>query len=205
MLPMDIFLFILKIFFISLGVLTTLLYLMLQFYQKVSKEKFKTNAVDIVVLTVVSLIFGFSFDSYYGLLAFVPLLAVKWYCWHQFQPNRLKRRGFWIEVNWKRFPMKGYEGVLPPAALAELERMPKSTHFIIPRLLFTLALKFIRKRFTKDAQKTAPAALPKGFSKHQQQAAAHEMGQLMENLLTLPKGSTQGKDFPFGSLKVTRL
>jgi hypothetical protein len=203
---MVIFLLIVKIFFITLGVLATLLYLLFQFYQKVPKEKFKTNTIDIVVLTGVSLIFGFAFDSYYGLLSFVPLLAIKWFCWRQFQPSRVKRRGFWVEVSWKRFPMKGFQGVLPPAALAELERMPKSTHFMIPRLFFVVALRFVRKRFAKDAKKAAPAAaLPKGYSKQQQQAASDEMGQLMENLLTLPQGTTRGRDFPFGSLKVTRL
>lgn len=191
---------ILRITLLAFGTLVALFYLLFQMYRKVPAEVFSFSTADIVVYIVIAFIFGFGVNSYYGLAAFLPLLLFKYICLKAIQPNRVRGSGRWMQVEWKKFTPKGFERNVPKTVLAEMNKMPQSTHFIIPRLYMNIFLSIISKRMKKDAAKT-----PAGVSQAQQQMATGQMLGLMNGIAKLPSGGVEKKDFPFGMLRITRL
>lgn len=197
---MDTFILIMRILFIVLGSLVSLAYILFQLFQKLPSNKFKLGTADYVVIIVVALIFGFGTNSYFGLLAFIPLLLIKFICKFSLQPNRLQGSGRWVEVDWRKLTPRGFERNVPKAILDEMNKMPKDNHFVIPRLYMLIFVKFMTRRMGKDAGK-----MPAGVSQSQQQMAMGQFNSIIESITKLQPGKTEKKDFPFGVLKVTRL
>lgn len=191
-----------QIIFLVVASLISLIYLLLQLYQKLPSAAFQLSTADYIVFTVVSLIFGFGTNTYYGLAAFVPLLAVKWICKKVIVPERLRGSGSWIEVDWKRLSMRGFEKNIPKNVLAEMNKIPKDAHFVLPRVFANLFIRLIMKRMGKEMSKGLPAGQ---MSQNQQQMAMGQFASITQGILNLEKGKTERKDFPFGVLKVTRL
>lgn len=197
---MDTLILVFRILFIVIGFLVVLIYLLFQLFQKLPKNKFKLGTTDYILLIVSALIFGFGTNSYYGLLAFLPLLIVKFLCQFILQPNRLKGSGRWVEVDWRKLTPRGFDRNVPKAMIDEMNKMPTDNHFIIPRIYMLIFIKFITKRMGKEMGNT-----PTGISQSQQQMAFGQFNSLIDSVVKLPPGKTEKKDFPFGVLKVTRL
>lgn len=196
--------FVFQIIFLVIASLISLIYILFQMYQKLPAVAFKISTADYVIFSVVSLIFGFGTNSYYGLGAFVPLLAIKFIFKKMLVPQRLRGSGRWIEVDWRRLSLRGFEKNIPKNVLAEMNKIPKDAHFIIPRLFANIFIRLIMKRMNKEMGKGMPAGAA-AISKNQQQMAMGQFASITESILKLEKGKTERKDFPFGVLKVTRL
>lgn len=199
---MDTFLLILRIFFIVIGSLVALFYILFQFYQKVQSFSWKVSTPDYIVFVTTALLFGFGTNHYFGLLAFVPLFLIKLFCRSVIKPKHLSGSGRWIEVDWKKLMPKGFERVLPKAVLSEMNKMPKDAHFIIPRVYLNVFIYFIRKKIAKEMgvpQKTMK------ISSAQQDMAMGQFSEIINSIVGLKQGQTERKNFPFGILKVTRL
>jgi hypothetical protein len=197
---MDMVIFIFRILFLVLGSLLALIYILLQFYQKLPQEKFKLTTTDYVLLISVALIFGFGTNSYVGLGAFLPLLLLKLVLRWVLKPNWLKGSGRWVEVDWRKLTPRGFDRNVPKDVLNEMNKMPADKHFLIPRFYMLIFIKFISKRMGKDANK-----VPAGFSQNQQQMAVNQFSSIIDSVVKLPQGKTEKKDFPFGMIKITRL
>ncbi len=198
---MDTLIFVFRITFIVVGSLIALIYLLFQLFQKLPSNKLKLSTADYVVFISTALIFGFGTNTYYGLLAFAPLLLVKILCKFTLQPNKLKGSGRWIEIDWRKLTPRGFDKNVPKAVMDEMNKMPKDNHFVIPRFYMLIFIKFISKRMGKEANK-GPAG---GISQNQQQMAMGQFTSLIDGIVNLPQGKVEKKDFPFGVLKVTRL
>jgi len=197
---MDTLVLVFRILFIVIGSLVALIYILFQLFQKLSQNKFKLSTIDYVVIIVAALVFGFGTNSYYGLLAFVPLLVIKFLCQFILQPNKLKGSGRWVEINWRKLTPRGFDKNVPKSVIDEMNKMPKDNHFVIPRLYMLIFIKFISKRMGKEMGKA-----PVGVSQNQQQMAMGQFSSIIDSVVKLPPGKTEKKDFPFGVLKVTRL
>jgi hypothetical protein len=194
------FLFVVRILFLIIGGLIGLCYLLFQLFQKVSVSSFSFGMIDGIVLTTVSLIFGFGTDSYYGLLACVPLFIIKILCRAYIKPNRVSGSGRWMEVNWKKLTPRGFGRNVPKAVMDEMNRMPQDNHFVIPRMYMLVFVKFMTSKMNKEMGKGMG-----NVSQGQQQMAMGQFQSLIDSVVNLQKGRTEKKDFPFGVLKVTRL
>ncbi len=197
---MTTFFIILRITFIVLASLVALVYILAQFYQKVSTKKIAFTTKDYVVFFTVSFIFGFGTNSYFGLLVFLPLLLISVLCQFWVRPEKIRGSGYWIEVHWKKLTPKGFGSKIPAFMLQELNKIPKDTHFVIPHLYFSIAIRFIRYKM-----KSTPGQMPKGVSLNQQQFAMGQFHEIIERMALMGPGMTEKKDFPFGVLRVSRL
>ena len=197
---MDTVVLVFRIFFLVIASLMSLIYILFQFFQKLSANKYQISTVDIVVLIVASLVFGFGTNSYFGLLAFIPLLLIKYTCQFSLRPTKLKGSGRWVEVNWRKLTPRGFDRNVPKNVIDEMNRMPQDNHFVIPRLYMLIFIKFINKKMNKEMGK-----VPAGISQGQQQMAMGQFTSLIDGVVKLEPGKTEKKDFPFGVLKVTRL
>ncbi|KAB8027962.1 hypothetical protein [Fluviispira multicolorata] len=190
--------------FLVIGSLTGLVYFLLQLYQKMPNEKFKLLTADYIVYSFVALVFGFGTNSYYGLLAFLPLIVMKFISKKFIAPNKLRGSGFWLEIDWKKLTPKGFDRNVPRHILEEMNKMlnstPKDTHFIIPRIYAKIAIYFMMRKMKKETQK-----MPTGFTNQQKNMGMEQFTSLAQNILKLEPGNTEKKDLNIGILKVTRL
>jgi len=198
---MSTFALVFQIIFLVVGSLASFVYVLIQLYQKLPKGAFQIKTSDYVVYTAVALIFGFGTNSYYGLLSFIPLLVIKFLCQKILTPHRLQGSGQWIEINWKRLSMRGFERHVPQHVLNEMNKIPKDAHFLIPRFFANIFIRLIMKRMENEMSK----GMPMNASKNQQQMALGQFTSITESILKLEPGRTEKKDFPFGVLKVSRL
>lgn len=193
-----------QIIFLTIASIISLIYILFQLYQKLPTGGFKLTTADYIIYSVVALIFGFGTNTYYGLAAFVPLIFIKFICKKMLVPHHLKGSGRWMEVDWRRMSLRGFEKNIPKNVLAEMNKIPKDAHFIVPRIYLTLFIRIIMKRMGKEMGKGMPQGAA-GVSKAQQQMALGQFSSITESILKLEKGRIEKKDFPFGVLKVTRL
>lgn len=200
---MDTLILIFRILFLVIGSLTAIFYTLFQFYQKIPKSSFKLSTPDYLVFSLVSLIFGFGTNSYYGLAAFIPLLLLKYGSHKLITPDKLKDSGKWMEVDWKKLTPRGFNRNVPKHILDEMNKMlnstPKDTHFIIPRLYAIIAVKIMLRKMKKEAKN-----MPAGFSAQQQNMGMEQINLLAQNIIALDKGKSEKKDFNIGVLKITR-
>jgi hypothetical protein len=158
-----------------------------------------------VVYCVVSFLFGFGTNSYFGLLSFLPLFIFKFVCYKTLVVQNLKKSGFWIEVEWKKLSPKGFERNVPKHILNEMNKMVQSTprdqHFLIPRIYAILALKIMMRKIKKESTKNLSTT---GFSAQQQNMGLEQLNALSQALLKLEAGKSEKKDLNIGVLKVTR-
>jgi hypothetical protein len=198
---MDTVILVFRILFIVIGSLMALIYILLQLFQKLPQNKIKLSTIDYIVVIVTTLVFGFGTNSYYGLLAFLPLLAIKFLCQFLLKPHKLKGSGRWVEVDWRKLTPRGFDRNVPKAILDEMNKMPKDNHFVVPRFYLLIFIKFLSKRMGKEMGGKKPA----GVSQNQQQMAMGQFTAIIDSVVKLAPGKTEKKDFPFGVLKVTRL
>lgn len=199
---MDTFLLILRIFLITIGSLVGLLYILFQFYQKMQPFSLKLSTPDYIVFVVVALLIGFGTNHYLGLLIFVPLFMIKLLCRFFIKPKYVSGSGRWVEIDWKKLLPKGFERVLPKGVLNEMNKMPKDSHFVIPRFYLSVFIYFIRKKLAKDMglpQKSIP------FNAAQKDMAMGQFSEIINNIIGLKQGQTERRNLPFGILKVKRL
>ena len=200
---MDIVILVFRILFFVIGSLTAIVYLLLQFYQKVPKVTFKLATADYIVYSVISLIFGFGTNSYYGLAAFIPLLLIKYLSHKLISPGKLNGSGFWMEIDWKKLTPRGFEKNVPKHILDEMNKMinstPKDTHFMIPRVYAVIAVHFMLRKMKKESSK-----MPKGLTAQQQNMGMEQFTGLAQSILNLAKGKSEKKDLNIGILKITR-
>ena len=200
---MEIVILIFRILFFVIGSLTAIVYILLQFYQKVPKLAFNLATADYIVYSVISLIFGFGTNSYYGLAAFIPLLLIKYLSNKFITPEKLNGSGFWMEIDWKKLTPRGFERNVPKHILDEMNKMlnstPKDTHFLIPRIYAINAVRFMLRKMKKES-----GNMPKGISAQQQNMGMEQFTGLAQNILSLPKGKSEKKDLNIGILKITR-
>ena len=200
---MDTVILVFRILFLVIGSLTGIIYMLLQFYQKLPALALKLSTADYIVYSIVALIFGFGTNSYIGLAAFVPLLIIKFICKKLISPNNLKGSGFWMEIDWKKLTPRGFERNVPKHILDEMNKMinstPKDTHFIIPRIYAIIAVHFMLRKMKKESNK-----MPKGFTAQQQNMGMEQFTGLAQNILKLEKGKSEKKDLNIGILKISR-
>ncbi len=200
---MDTVILVFRILFLVIGSLTGIIYLLLQFYQKLPSLTFKLTTADYIVFSMIALIFGFGTNSYIGLAAFIPLLLIKLICKKLISPKNLTGSGLWMEIDWKKLTPRGYERNVPKHVLEEMNKMinstPKDAHFIIPRIYAIIAVRFMLRKMKKESNK-----MPKGFTTQQQNMGMEQFTTLAQNILKLEKGKSDKKDLNIGILKITR-
>ena len=195
---MDIFLLIMRILFLVIASIAAIAYLLAQFFQKMPVSFFGVKTLDYVVFAIVSFIFGFGLNSYLGLLAFIPLYVFKIlikfliFKWRRALPN-----GFWVEVSWKKLTPRGFERDVPRQMIEEMNKIPNSVHFFIPRLYFMLGVRYMMKNMQKNQ---AAGSL----SQNQQVQAQQKLNELVDSFINLQPSQTKTQSLPFGIIKVTR-
>lgn len=157
--------------------------------------------VDIIAAFAIAFLFGLGTNSYYGFLAYAPLLLAKFLCYFFIYPGKVAG-GLWMELRWRKLMPRGFEGHLPNTVLSELNKIPGDVHFVIPRPYLLVIIKI----FMRNALKASPknVAVPMNFSRSQQDMAHEALSSLAKNIVNLKKGQIENKQLPFGHLKVTR-
>ncbi|BBH54008.1 hypothetical protein JCM31447_24650 [Fluviispira sanaruensis] len=201
---METLVLIFRILFIVIASLTSIIYILLQLYQKLPKVKLNFVLADYIVYSIVSVIFGFGTDSYYGLLAFIPLLLAKIAAKSWIVPNRISGSGLWIELDWKKLTPKGFDRNVSKQILDEINKMlsstPNDTHFIIPRIYARIAIAFMMRKMKKDNKK-----MPAGLTAQQKDMGMNQFTTLAQSILSLEVGKSEKKDLHIGILRITRL
>ena len=145
------FLLIIKILLVTLATLLCLLYMAVQFFQKLPAKPWVLGWHDYGVYILAAFIFGFGTDSYWGLLSFLPLWGLKVLCGYGTRCRALKPQGWWVEVDWHKLMPKGFGMAVPPQLQSEMSRIPDTMHCILPWFYILIALKVARKvALTRD-------------------------------------------------------
>lgn len=200
---MDIFFTILRFALSGLGILISVIYTLSQCWKKIPTPKINFALLDGVVYVVVSLICGLGFNSSWGLLAFLPLVAIKYLCHWLIQKKRVRGSGRWVEVEWKLYANLEQQAFKNnPAMYKEISRIPKQTHILIPRFAYLVGLKVLEKQLTKNK-----ATVPQQFSKNPMFLKMQtDIDVFIKKSKNLPVGSSQELSFQtFATLKVARL
>lgn len=194
---MDIVMLIVRIMLMVFGTAAALFYLLSQMWQKVPSPKLALKVQDSLTYGIVGFCFGLGTNSYWGLLAFVPLLLVKLISHLAISKKRVAGSGRWMEIQWHRFSPKGFR--MPQEAMDQIKRLPSDTHFIVPRFVSLFAIRFFLKSMRKNAHK-----MPQQMRGQEGQAMDMVEG-IARNISRLDSGKTEKLSLPFGELKVTRL
>lgn len=195
---MEIFLMIVRGLMMFVGGLMFTVFLLFQLWQRVPSEGIKFKAQDLITFGAVGLIFALGTNSYWGLLAIVPMLLAKLLSQVLIQKNKVRGSGRWIEVQWTKMTPRGFQ--IPQQLSKELQKLPGDQHVLLPRQVGIWAVKYFLKSVKKNSSK-GPVPM-----KASQQAQAFEMVEkLGTNIIRLEKGKTEQVALPFGVLKVTRL
>ena len=196
---MDTLYFIMRFLCLFLAVLGAFIYLAMLLLKKLPAESFRLKTTDFFVYTVISFCVGLGLNSYWGLLAFLPLLLLKiWF--HQFtSKEKVRGSGRWMEVEWKRFTPRGFQ--FPQEAMDQLGKLPGNKHFMVPRILSLWALNYFLKSLHGQKAKSGPVPM----KPQQQQQALDLIESKVRGIRELGVASTERLSLPFGELKVTRL
>lgn len=195
---MEIFLIAVRSFLMVIATLLLGLYLLGNMWQKVPSERIKFKTLDYVLYGVVASLFAFGLNSYWGLLAFLPMLVAK-VALHAFiEKKRLRGKGSWMEVHWQKMTPRGFQ--IPREAMSQIQRLPGDQHFILPRFVGLWAISYFQTTFRKNTAKM-PVAMRAG---HEADALA-AIEKMIANVKRLDTGRTENINLPFGVLKITRL
>ncbi len=188
---------------ITAGALIVILYLLAQMFQTQPRGKFSLKMYDWIALASCMLLLALGFNSYWGALAFLPLLAWKFAARALFATSRLKGKGAWMELRWNKFPPKGFQH-LPRETRAQLEqevaRLPKDTHFVIPRFFALIAVRYLMKKTKADAAKANMPQL-----KGREKETIGKLEEMAKSVTTLEPAKTKTFNLPFGVLHISRL
>lgn len=195
---MEIFLIAVRSFLMVIATLLLGLYLLGNMWQKVPSERIKFKTLDYVLYGVVASLFAFGLNSYWGLLASLPMLVAK-VALHAFiEKKRLRGKGSWMEVHWQKMTPRGFQ--IPREAMSQIQRLPGDQHFILPRFVGLWAISYFQTTFRKNTAKM-PVAMRAG---HEADALA-AIEKMIANVKRLDTGRTENINLPFGVLKITRL
>lgn len=194
---MDLFYLVVRILLLTLGSLLGVIYLLMQFWQKVPATKLKFKPYDYVTFALVAFLFGIGANNYWGLAAFVPLVLWKLVAGQFIQKSRLTGSGRWMEVQWMKLLPKGFN--IPREMASELQKIPGDTHFIVPRFVSLWAVRYFVKAMRKNSGR-----MPTNM-KGQEAQAFHLVESMAGNISKLGAGKTESVSLPFGILKITRL
>lgn len=195
---MEIFVLVLKVILGVLASLMALVFLAFQLWQRIPTEGIKFKTQDLISMGVVALLFALATNSYWGAIAFVPMLVAKFASQLFIQKNKVRGSGRWMEVQWTKMTPKGFQ--IPQQLKGELQKLPGDQHILLPRQVGIWAVKYFLKSVKKNASK-GPVAMKPG----QQQQAFEMVERLGNSILRLEKGKSEQVSLPFGVLKVTRL
>lgn len=194
---MEIFLLLLRVLLLTIGLLMALVYLALQLWQPIPGRGISLKGRDYFFLTTVAFLFGFGLQNEWGLVAFTPLLAARLASAYLVQKNKVRGKGRWMEIEWRKFTPRGFQ--LPAQMKNEIGRLPGDVHFLFPRFASLWAVKLFLRSMRKNASK-----VPQQYQA--QQGNAFEMiDRTVRNITRLDTGKTEQMSLPFGVLKVTRL
>ncbi|MCA2960215.1 MAG: hypothetical protein IOD12_08180 [Silvanigrellales bacterium] len=195
---MEIFFIAVRSFLMVIATLLALLYVLGNMWQKVPSERLKFKTLDYVLYGVVASLFAFGLNSYWGLLAVVPMLLAKLVLHAVIEKKRLRGKGSWIEVHWQKMTPRGFQ--LPREAMSQIQRLPGDQHFILPRFAGLWAVSYFQNAFRKNTAKM-PVTMKAG---HEADALA-AIEKMIANVKRLESGRTENINLPFGVLKITRL
>ncbi|NBO38174.1 hypothetical protein EBU99_06295 [bacterium] len=195
---MEIFVLVIKSLLVIVASIMAIAFLIFQLWQRVPTLGIKFKVQDWVSFGVVALLFALGTNSYWGLLAALPMLLGKITSQFFIQKNKVRGSGRWMEVQWTKMTPRGFQ--IPQQLKSELQRLPGDQHILLPRQLGLWAVKYFLKTVRKNASK-APVPMKAG----QQEQAFEMVERLGANIIKLEKGKTEQLALPFGVLKVTRL
>lgn len=195
---MEIFLLVVKILLATVATLMGIVFLVFQLWQRIPAAGIKFKAQDYISFGAVSLLFALAMNSYWGLLACLPMVVAKLASQFFIQKNKVRGSGRWMEVQWTKMTPRGFQ--IPPQLKSELQRLPGDQHILVPRRIGVWAVKYFMKSLRKNASK-APVPMKAG----QQQQAFDMVEKLGGSIIRLEQGKSEQLSLPFGVLKVTRL
>ncbi len=198
---MDIVYLVLRGLLLTLGIIIVVIHMALQLYRGLPSKPFSFKAYDWAAIGITSFLFGIGCNSYWGLLAGLVPGLWKVGCGIFLQAPKLKGSGRWMEVRWQKMTPKGFN--LPREMMAELSRLPTDKHFLVPRFVSLLFIRYFMKNMKSNASKQF-ANLPKK-GKGQEAQALGMIEDMVSNIAKLEGGRTEQVSLPFGVLKVTRL
>jgi hypothetical protein len=197
---MEIFLIAVRSLLMVFGTLLAVLYVLGNMWQKVPSERLKLKTLDVALFAVVACLFGFGLNSYWGLLAFLPMIGAKVLLHRHIEKKRLRGKGRWVEVHWQKMTPRGFQ--FPREMVAQIQKIPGDQHFILPRFAGLWAINYFIKSFRKNAGKMAVQMRASGG---QEGEALAQFEKMAANIKRLESGRTENLNFPFGVLKITRL
>jgi hypothetical protein len=193
----EIFLIALRSFLMLIGTLVGVLYVLGNMWKKLPELPLKFRMHDWVMYCVVAALFAFGTNSYWGLLAFAPLILAKMAFHFWIRKNRMRGSGRWMEIHWVKMTPRGFQ--MPREALGQIQKLPGDQHIMIPRIASLWAINFFSKNMRKNMDKM-PVQM-----RGQEDQAFGMIDKITNNIKRLDSGKTEKIDLPFGSLKITRL
>jgi hypothetical protein len=187
---------------LSSAILITVIYIAAQLFQRIPTAALGLKLYDYIVLGLVALLASLGLNSYWGFLAFIPLLLWKLLAKTLFDRKRIRGKGRWLEVRWCKFPPKGFSNVSREAIEQlnrELARLPKDTHFVIPRPVGLWVVRYLLKRSKKQTQGGIPQL------RGREQESFQKLEEMANSIVGLEKEKTKTINLPFGVLHISRL
>ncbi len=188
---------------ITLALVVFILYIVAQVFQRMPQNKIAFQTYDYLVYGSVLLLTALGFNSYWGATAFIPLLLWKWLARFWFTPGRVRGKGRWLELRWSKFPPRGFQQ-LPRDTIEqmtrEISRLPKDTHFLIPRPIALWAIRYLLKKTKKDASKANMPQL-----KGRERETFGKLEEMADSVVKLEVTKSKTIHLPFGVLNISRL
>lgn len=198
---MEILVVSLRSFLVVLASLMAVIYTAVQFFQRIPRASAQLATWEWVVLGVVTFLVGLGLNSYWGLLAFAPLILWRFIASYYFRPEKLGKAGRWFEIEWHKLTPKGlpaHQRAIAQESLDQLARIPKHSHFLIPRFAALWLVGYIMKRTEKDMKK-----LPEHLKGQQAQATSF-FQEITKGIKELPPTEEHKWDVRVGVLRVKR-
>ncbi len=192
---------------LTIALIVFVLYALAQLFQRMPQKSFSLQTYDYLIWGTVLLLSALGFNSYWGALALLPIVLWKLSAGWLFTPSRIRGKGRWLELKWSKFPPRGFQQ-LPREALEqmnrELTRLPKDTHFLIPRPIALWAIRYLMKKTKKDATSTATKNLPPQLRGREKETLG-ELDKMANSIVNLEVAKSKTINLPFGVLNISRL
>ncbi len=174
---------------IVVGLILGIVHFSLQFWQTLPTPRFQMTPKDWILILLAGFFLCLGFNNYIGLIPVALLILWKWRSGKIIQHKLLKGKGLWIEIQWQRFQPKSLS--LPPMYKNELQKIPVAAHFILPRWLVVVGLKY--------GPKLAAQRAPQYFSNP---AAQSFLQSVIQKVNQLKAGRNEKIQLPIGVIKI---
>jgi hypothetical protein len=194
---------ILRVLSVTLAVIVGILYILAQLFQRMPQKGFRLQTYDYIVYGSVLLLTALGFNSYWGALAFLPLLFWKFAARFVFTPSKIRGKGRWLELRWSKLSPRGFQQLprdMVEQMNRELSRIPKDTHFLLPRPVALWAIRYLLKKTQKDAAKHSIPQL-----KGREKETFGKLEEMANGVINLEVAKSKTINLPFGVLHVSRL